>query len=67
MLTYKVVLASCIDIMKLRPGFKFLTQVRWGHWADLSSTEVITIGFTGALLGLSRTPFLLNGLMKQHV
>ena len=33
----------------------------------MSSTEVITLRFTRALFGLSPSPFLLNGVIKQHL
>ena len=41
--------------------------LRFHWWADLSSTEVITLRFTRALFGLSPSPFLLNGVIKQHL
>ena len=38
------------------------------HWlVDLGSTEVVTLRFTRALFGLSPSPFLLNGVIKQHL
>jgi hypothetical protein len=38
------------------------------HWlVDLESKEVETLRFTRALFDLSPSPFLLNGVIKQHL
>ena len=38
------------------------------HWVeDLKTKEVITLRFTRALFGLSSFPFLLGGVIQQHL
>lgn len=37
------------------------------HWVkDLETKQVETLRFTGALFGLSTSPFLLRGVIEQH-
>ena len=38
------------------------------HWyKDIKTKEMITLRFTRALFGLSPSPFLLGGIIKQHL
>ena len=38
------------------------------HWLkDLNSTEIQTLRFTRALFGLAPSPFLLGGVVEQHL
>ena len=52
-------------LIRMRESKRDALRFYW--WADLISTEIITLRFTRALCGLSPSLFLLNGVIKQHV